>query len=98
MFGQTHDLVPCCKVHWGYLAFLAVLLVAGIIFLVTIIVTNYHSAWNVDCKSSRIPLLFQNPELPTEADKQKLEDVKIVATGTKVQFSRVDRRWCLATI
>lgn len=95
--GYTHLTEPCIKVSWGFLFFLAILVIAESLFLVIIVIISHRSPWKGDWKSSILPYLFQKITLPNLTDKQTESDLKKAAEGVRATFEPVDGRWTLTT-
>lgn len=95
--GHTHLTEPCIKVRWGFLAFLAILVVAEFLFLGIVVRISHRSPWKGDWKSSILPYLFQQITLPNLTDKQTESYLNKAAEGVRATFEPVDGRWTLTT-
>lgn len=95
--GQTHLTEPCIKVSWGFLSFLAILVIAEFLFLVIVVTISRRSPWKGDWKSSILPYLFQRITLPNLTDKQNESYLNKAAEGVRATFEPVDGRWTLTT-
>ena len=100
LYGHT-----CIRVRWKFLSFPAILLLAELVFFVIVIATNRYSVWDGDWKSSNVPLMFQDIDLPSTAngekwdmgDEKQLRDVAKSIQVKLIQDNDRDGRWRLAT-
>ncbi|KAF7193286.1 hypothetical protein HII31_05380 [Pseudocercospora fuligena] len=103
--GQAWDTHICIGVQWGYLTYLAAVLVLELVFFALVVVAYHGNAWSSDWKSSVLAVVFRGgigePGCKAEGDivqsyDRRQDEMWNAAREVKVKLTGGDRGWRLA--
>ena len=102
--GQAWETDICIGVKWGFMSYLAIVLILELIFFGAVVGINYFSAWGSDWKSSTLAVVFRGglaepgEKEHTESSRQsdaRQKELKDVARGMKIKLVEGDNGWRL---
>lgn len=97
--GEVWEEQTCIEVRWGFIGFLALLLVLELVFCAATLVAWRVSGWRKGWKSSALPLLYHGLDEASEAGyadpEGSVKDMLATARETRVQLRNGDRGWRL---
>lgn len=100
VMGQAQNTNTCIRVQWGFLSYLAAVLVLVIGFLATLVVMNHLDTWSNDWKSSTLAVVFRaGMKEPGEKSSTfvnpKQAEMRDVAKSMRVRLMEGDNGWRL---
>lgn len=100
-YGDVWSTEICYTVRWAWLAYLGVLLVLEIVFVLSVLVVTWSDGWRWDWKSSALPSLFhglnEDMGIRNESPLSETKGMEEAAKRINVRLVQVDGEWRFVT-